>query len=131
MRLNESIDLELPSGTEDKKIIEIEINAGSRGLQGIQGDRGQDGNTYTPEIGNTTTLPPGSPATATLNIDNNTAYYNFGIPEGLKGDKGDTGDTTFTTFDVVDGKLIAYYSRENTDYEFQLNGNKLEVVLSE
>ena len=109
------------------------MNAGARGLQGIQGERGQDGNTYNPQIGNTTTLPPGSDATATLNIDetNNVAYYNFGIPEGLKGDKGETGDTFFTTFDVVNGKLIAYYSTEERDYDFQLNGNKLEVVLGE
>lgn len=38
-------------------------------------------------------------------------------------------DAEFVTFDVVDGKLIAGYSRENVDYYFQLNGNKLEVVL--
>lgn len=51
--------------------------------------------------------------------------------KGDKGDKGDTGDMQFTTFDVVDGKLIAYYSTVERDYNFQLNGNKLEVVLDE
>ena len=61
----------------------------------------------------------------------NILYLNLGIPKGNTGEKGETGDTTFTTFDVVNGKLIAYYSRENRDYDFQLNGNKLEVVLSE
>lgn len=38
-------------------------------------------------------------------------------------------EAAFTTFDVVDGKLIAGYSREDEDYYFQLNGNKLEVVM--
>lgn len=38
--------------------------------------------------------------------------------------------TAFTTFDVVDGKLIAGYSKSDEDYYFQLNGNKLEVVIA-
>lgn len=33
-------------------------------------------------------------------------------------------------FDVVDGKLIASYPKEPNGYEFRLNGNKLEVVIS-
>lgn len=49
----------------------------------------------------------------------------------MRGEKGETGDTNFTTFDVVEGKLIAYYSDESTPYEFRLNGNKLEVVFDE
>lgn len=40
-------------------------------------------------------------------------------------------EAAFTTFDVVDGKLIAGYSRNDEDYYFQLNGNKLEVVMSD
>jgi len=40
-------------------------------------------------------------------------------------------EAAFTTFDVVDGKLIAGYSRNDEDYYFQLNGNKLEVVISD
>ena len=84
-------------------------------------------------IGNVETLEPSQPATVSTNIDEeqDIVYFNFGIPHGYKGDKGDRGDTTFTTFDVVGGKLIAYYSMENRDYNFQLNGNKLEVVLDE
>lgn len=84
-------------------------------------------------IGNVVTLEPSQPATVSTSIDEeqDIVYFNFGIPHGYKGDKGDRGDTTFTTFDVVGGKLIAYYSMENRDYNFQLNGNKLEVVLDE
>lgn len=102
-------------------------------MQGIQGIPGKDGNDYDVQIGNTTTLSPGEDATATTNKDeeNNILYLNLGIPKGLTGDKGETGDTYFTTFDVIEGKLIAYYSTANRDYEFRLNENKLEVVFSE
>ena len=109
------------------------MQAGTRGLQGIQGEKGDPGNDYTPMIGNVETLDPALPATVSTNIDEeqNVVYFNFGIPHGYKGDKGDTGDTAFTTFDVVEGKLVAYYSSGDRDYNFQLNGNKLEVVLDE
>jgi len=101
-------------------------------LQGFKGDPGEDGKDYDVQIGNTETLAPGSDATATTNKDeeHNVIYLNLGIPEGLKGDKGDTGSTFFTTFDVVNGKLICYTSTDY-NYDFQLNGNKLEVVFDE
>ena len=109
------------------------MQGGTRGLQGVKGEKGEAGNDYTPMIGNVETLNPGEPATASSSIDEeqDIVYFNFGIPQGYKGDKGDTGDTTFTTFDVVNAKLVAYYSRQDRNYDFQLNGNKLEVVLDE
>lgn len=58
-------------------------------------------------------------------------YVDLGIPKGDQGPQGEVGNTLFTTFDVIDGKLIAYYSTENRDYDFQLNGNKLEVVFND
>ena len=102
-------------------------------MQGIQGPPVADGNDYDVQIGNTTTLPPGSDATASTNKDEelNILYLNLGIPQGVKGDTGESGYTYFTTFNVIDGKLVAYYSRENEPYRFQLNGNKLEVVFDE
>ena len=45
----------------------------------------------TVEVGETTTLPPGSSATVTNSGTENHLVLNFGIPEGEKGDKGDTG----------------------------------------
>lgn len=138
-----SIEIELPGratertmskGIEDANtLIEIELPGGAMGKAGPKGDPGVDGTTYTPEISSTSTLEPGSEATVSVSIDEEAekAYYDFGIPKGDKGDKGDIGDTYFTTFDVVDGKLIAYYSREDRDYNFRLNGNKLEVVFSD
>jgi hypothetical protein len=103
-------------------------------LQGPQGIPGKDGNTYEPQIGNVTTLEPEEQATASINVDvdQDIAYFNFGIPKGEKGDKGDTGNVEMATFDVVDGKLILHGTRQQEqfgdDYTFQLNDNKLEVV---
>lgn len=83
-------------------------------------------------IGNVATLEPTQPATVSSNVDEeqNIVYFNFGIPQGYKGDKGDKGDpgdVDIITFDVIDGKLIMY-STKNRNYTFQLNDNKLEVV---
>lgn len=86
------------------------------------------------QIGNTTTLPPGSEATASTNKDAelNVVYLNLGIPQGQKGDKGDRGDVEMATFDVIDGKLIMNATTKSEEigenYTFQLNDNKLEVV---
>jgi hypothetical protein len=75
------------------------------------------------QIGNTTTLPEGSSATASTNKDEeqNVIYLNLGIPKGDKGDKGDTGGTNFTTFDIINGKLIAY--PEDTSLQPIILGN--------
>lgn len=45
-----------------------------------------DENLPTVEIGSTTTLQPGSPATVTNSGTDRHPVFNFGIPEGLKGD---------------------------------------------
>lgn len=85
--------------------IELELQGGTRGLQGIQGEKGDPGNDYTPMIGTVDTLAPGLPATVSTNIDEeqNIVYFNFGIPEG---EKGDRGDTNFKSFNIVNGELI-------------------------
>lgn len=45
--------------------------------------------------------------------------------------KEDLENTAFTAFDVVDGKLIATYTIDDRDYDFRLNDNKLEVVITD
>lgn len=45
--------------------------------------------------------------------------------------KEDLENTAFTAFDVIDGKLIATYSIDDRSYDFQLNDNKLEVVITD
>jgi hypothetical protein len=103
-------------------------------LRGLQGIPGKDGNDFDVQIGNTTTLEPGSDATASTSKDEeqNILYLNLGIPRGEKGEKGDPGNVEMATFDVVDGKLIMRATRQSEqfgdNYTFQLNDNKLEVV---
>lgn len=93
--------------------IELELQGGTRGLQGIQGEKGDPGNDYTPMIGTVDTLEPGLPATVSTNIDEeqNTVYFNFGIP---KGEKGDRGDTNFQNFNIINGELIVEDQDGNT-----------------
>ena len=100
-----------------------------QGIQGPVGPKGRDGREFHAEVGNTTTLEPGSDATVTVNEDEelDIVYYNFGIKKKKKGEKGDVGDVDIITFDVIDGKLVMYSTRDR-DYTFQLNDNKLEVV---
>ena len=45
--------------------------------------------------------------------------------------KEDIENTAFTTFDVIDGKLIASYTIDDRSYDFRLNNNKLEVVVTD
>ena len=58
-------------------------------------------------IGNVETLEPSQPATVSTNIDEeqNIVYFNFGIPQGVK---GDTGDINLVNFEVENGVLKAY-----------------------
>ena len=81
-------------------------------MQGIQGPKGRDGREFHAMVGNTTTLPPGSDATVTINEDEelDIVYYNFGIPQGIK---GDTGDTNLVSFEIENGMLKAYDEEGN------------------
>ena len=49
--------------------------------------------TSTIEVGTVTTLAAGADATVTNSGDEVNAVFDFGIPQGAKGDKGDKGDT--------------------------------------
>ena len=49
--------------------------------------------TSTIEVGTVTTLPAGTDATVENSGDDVNAIFDFGIPQGAKGDKGDKGDT--------------------------------------
>lgn len=65
---------------------------GPAGPVGPQGPTGQTGSAATIVVGTVTTVPSGNPATVT-NVGNpSAAVFNFGLPQGVKGDKGDTGD---------------------------------------
>lgn len=65
-------------------------NVGS--IQGPQGPKGDDGLSATATVGTTNTLAAGANATVTNVGTTSAAVFNFGIPQGAKGDKGDAGE---------------------------------------
>jgi hypothetical protein len=80
------------SGTTSAAIFDFEIPQGEQGVPGDPGDPGAPGAAATADAGTTTTLAPGSPATVVNSGSTSAAVFDFGIPEGLKGDQGDPGD---------------------------------------
>lgn len=66
---------------------------GRDGEQGPPGKNGRDGTTYTPKIGAVATVPHGTPASASVSVDEETseATFNFSIPEGGQGPEGRQG----------------------------------------
>lgn len=63
-------------------------------------------------------------------IDEATEAVSADLAEEVERAKEDIESVAFTSFDVVNGKLIASYSENARDYDFRLNGNKLEVVMT-
>jgi hypothetical protein len=78
------------SGTTSAAIFDFGIPEGDKGDKGDQGDPGA---AATIAAGTTTTLSPGASATVANSGTSSAAVFDFGIPEGLKGDTGDTGPT--------------------------------------
>jgi len=79
-------------GTTTAAILDFTIPRGDKGEQGNKGDAGDSA---TINVGETSTLSAGSPATVTNSGTTQNAVFNFGIPQGyqgVKGDKGDQGD---------------------------------------
>lgn len=64
---------------------------GAQGEPGPAGANGQDGAAATIQIGNVTTLEAGQDATVTNTGTANAAVFDFGIPQGAKGDTGPQG----------------------------------------
>jgi hypothetical protein len=81
------------SGTSSNAVFNFGIPQGIQGQKGDKGDTGSAGSSATVQVGTTTTLSAGSDATVTNSGSTSAAVFNFGIPQGIKGDKGDTGDT--------------------------------------
>ena len=66
---------------------------GEQGIAGLDGKDGKDGTTYTPSIGEVTTVDSTELASATVSIKEDTkeAVFNFAIPKGNKGLDGKDG----------------------------------------
>jgi len=90
--------------------------AGPPGVQGDQGIQGPQGDAATVTVGTTTTLAPGSDATVVNVGTTAAAVFDFGVPEGEKGDSGaGTGDVigppssvnnNLAAFDGTNGTLL-------------------------
>ena len=69
---------------------------GPAGQQGPQGPQGVAGSAATIVVGSVITVPSGQPATVTNAGTPSAAVFNFGLPQGVKGDTGNAGATGAT-----------------------------------
>ena len=86
-----------------------------KNYKGIKGDTGDNA---TADAGTTTTLAPGQPATVTNVGTTSDAVFNFGIPQGEKGDTG-VGITSIvktSTLGLVDTYTITYDDTTTTTF---------------
>ena len=98
----EELEVEISqAGMQGYSAYEVAVQNGFEGteqewlesLRGSDGSDGTDGVTPTITIGTTTTLDAGSNATVSRTGTVANPVFNFGIPQGIKGDTGDTGAT--------------------------------------
>ncbi len=79
---------------------------GDQGIQGLQGIKGNTGAVPNITIGNTTTLAPGSAATATRRVGSSdeAPIFDFGIPRGVDGNG--SGDMAKVIYDTNDDGIV-------------------------
>ena len=84
--------------TVDPETGAVTLNFGlPKGEKGNPGNPGADGTTPNFRIGTVTTLPPESPAEATITGTKEAPVLNLGIPQGEKGEPGgDSGTSDYT-----------------------------------
>lgn len=85
---------------------------------GIRGPQGERGPVAAFSIGDTTTLTPGSPATATITGTDEAPVLNLGIPQGTKGDTGSPGtdgvSPTVSVTNITGGHRISITDANGT-----------------
>ena len=98
---------------------------GDTGDQGIAGIDGKDGTTYTPSIGEVTTVDSNELASASVSVNTETkeAVFNFAIPKGKDGDKGIDG-VQISDNETVEDKTwsSSKISEVETELNAKLNG---------
>lgn len=138
------------TGTSGAAVLNFTIPRGDKGETGATGATGATGQAATIAVGSTTTLTPGSSATVTNSGTSSAATFNFGIPQGVKGDTGSvksayvtslpsTGneDTYYLNGDTattgsVSGTAVQITNADNTGEisDFKLNGNTEQTTYS-
>lgn len=87
------------------------------GPPGPPGPQGETGATPNISIGTVTTLPAGTPATATMTGTEEAPVLNLGIPQGPKGDPGEVTQAEFDDLaDEVDDLNISLTAAEKTAF---------------
>ena len=80
--------------------------AGETGPQGPVGQNGADGVTPNIQIGEVTTLEPGTQATASITGTPENPLLNLGIPRGAKGDPGEGGGGDSYTLPIMSANQL-------------------------
>ena len=91
------------AGSSSEAVFNFGIPQGAKGDPGTNGTDGQDGAAATIAVGTVTTLPAGSSATVENVGSSSAATFNFGIPQGAKGDPGQNGTNGTNGTDGTDG----------------------------
>jgi hypothetical protein len=94
------------SGGQDRKVTWFTVGQYLKQfiVKGDKGDKGDQGDAATIAAGTTSTLAAGSSATVTNSGSSSDAVFDFGIPEGVKGDKGDQGDQGIQGIQGIQGE---------------------------
>ena len=81
---------DVPLMENEASLYIVKGETGPIGPQGLQGEAGKDGTTYTPSIGEVTTVDSNELASASVSVNTETkeAVFNFAIPRGNKGIDG-------------------------------------------
>lgn len=79
------------------------------------GKPGKTGKAATIQVGSTTTLPAGSTATVENTGTDSDAEFNFGIPQGAKGDPGDPATNLVTSVNGRDGAVTGLAEKAELD----------------
>ena len=112
---------------------------GEKGEPGNAGLDGKDGTTYTPSIGEVTTVESNIKASASVSVNTETkeAVFNFAIPKGKDGDRNaDTVNGHTVKSDVPENAVFTDTVYDDTELNAKLNGkadknavlNSLEIV---
>lgn len=108
-------------------------------IKGPEGQPGQTGATPDISIGTVETLPPGSPATATITGTAENPVLSFGIPQGQQGAPGEVTQAEFdaladevsrqkSAFDAHEQYAEETYAKQDGTYEDLTAGNAYELL---
>ena len=88
---------------------------GLPGRDGTDGSPGRDGTAATISVGNVTKLSPNSTPTVTNSGSSSSAVFDFGIPQGEKGDTGAEGySPTISVTDIEGGHTVTITTKNGS-----------------